>query len=88
MITIRLRIQCVLTCARENCFLHTITKLCSDAHSFRADKEKKDEGEGKSNKGDRVIDWDAAWQQIGRELRGTGSTNPRDYVDMASQSRR
>jgi hypothetical protein len=68
----------------------------SDAHSHelplradnKKDDDKKDEGEGKSSRGDRGIDWDGAWQQIGRELRGTGTTNPRDYVDMPSQFRR
>lgn len=46
-------------------------------------------GEGESEeKSDKGIDWDAAWQQIGRELRGTGTGNPRDYVDMSTPKRR
>ena len=46
-------------------------------------------GEGESEeKSDEGIDWDAAWQQIGRELKGTGTGNPRDYVDMSTPKRR
>lgn len=45
---------------------------------------KKPGGSGDSDKKG-AVDWDGAWQQIKREIQGTGSSNPSDWVDRPAQ---
>ena len=45
---------------------------------------KKPGGSGESDKKG-AVDWDGAWQQIKREIQGTGSSNPSDWVDRPAQ---
>jgi len=49
--------------------------------SASGDKDSKDEDGKKS-----LLDWDGAWSQIKREIKGTGTINPDDLVDRSAKS--
>lgn len=46
-----------------------------------ADEDGEESERGEKAKG--LLDWDGAWKQIQREIKGTGTLDPNDLVDRS-----